>query len=136
MPTIKQHRNHIIYIESKSDSLSLRTAKKLRDFLYQSFPKPHKDGSSFCLHHEVFFDTKNGMKQWQLSFHSCDVLVLSGDSIPYLSKGIQTAIEPEDVRDYLIDFVCQTDVDPSVELSFTSTWRTAHHEKLIAHKAN
>ena len=78
---------------------------------------------------------KAGAKTWQLGFNSMDE-VLPGDTIPYLSKGIQTAIEPKNVRDYLIDFVCQTDVDPSVELSFTSTWRTAHHEKLIAHKAN
>lgn len=132
MTTIKQVRGHIIFIKSKTDHLSLKTAKQLRDFLYHSFPKIHSQNICFVLAQELFYDTKSGAETWKLSFSSTDRVV--SDRSNGLPQGLQTAIEPDDVRDYLLDFVCQKDLDPSVELSFSTNWNTAHFETLIAHK--
>ena len=81
---------------------------------------------------DYFKSNSHNPKTWTVSFESHDVVIGKTD-LPYLSEGLLTAIDVNDVRDYIIDFICTHEIGSNIQISFSLSSKIVHFEKLIAH---
>ena len=133
MPENHQGNQISINVTAKSHNLARVTATKLIEHLYISFPQEHQKFSQFSLSCSYFKSNSCSPKTWTISFESHDE-VIGKTNMPYLSEGVLAAININDVRDYIIDFICTHEIDPSIQISFSISSKIVHFEKLIAHK--
>ena len=132
MPENHQGNQIRINITAQTHNLARLTATKLIDHLYLNFPQEHQKFSHFSLSCDHFKSNSHNPKTWTVSFESHDVVIGKTD-LPYLSEGLLTAIDVNDVRDYIIDFICTHEIGSNIQISFSLSSKIVHFEKLIAH---
>lgn len=131
MSEIPQEISFSINVTAKTSHIARLTAEKIISHIHNSFPQAHQKFAHFELKSSFFQDTNVGVNCWIISFSSSHYI--NCDTSTGIPQAPTKALKVQDVRDYLIDFVCQFNVHPSVQLSFSRRLVTVHFEKLIAH---